>query len=188
MSHEKNHPDRSELMAAATKRRNPFAAHLKVCRECRIIYQLMSKVSQQGGPDIECTTEEAVIRHVQIPLLHDKSSSVRTIPGTVVYDSWFDRAAVNIRDVTFGHVRRIKMKAGKTSLEIVAERHEGGWSFVARIYEKNAVSFKYVLTVGSKRLLSKAQGFYHWSSIRPPRIIKVKADNTEIVFERLQWA
>lgn len=108
--------------------------------------------------------------------------------GNVTEDSWRGRAPIDIRDVTFGHVRRVKLKAGKISLEFVAERRETDWTFVARVYEGGKVSSDYVLSVGRRKLLSKSQGFYFWDSKRPPGKISLLGDKSIIEFERLRWS
>jgi hypothetical protein len=84
-------------------------------------------------------------------------------------------------------IRRLCLKAGKLSLEIVAERRQDCWEFVGRVYDSKKVSSEYVLRVGAKKLLPRSQGFYHWSSKGTPRTLRLLSQDLQVEFERLSW-
>lgn len=95
---------------------------------------------------------------------------------------------MDVRDVTFGHVRRVRLEAGKIALEFIAERRENDWNFVARVYKGGRVSSDYILSVGRRKLLPKSQGFYFWDAKRPPVKISLHGGKSVIEFDRLQWS
>lgn len=138
--------------------------------------------------EIEEPSAEAIARFCQIPIIQQNVKMLSKYSGVIAADSWQGATPIDVRDVTTGFVRHLKLTAGKTSLELVAERKENSWSFVARVYEGNKISSEYLLWVGAKRLLSRSQGFYMWSSKRPPGRIRLISQSKEIEFERLQWA
>jgi len=122
-----------------------------------------------------------------IPLMDETVQKTRPRHGRVVFDSWEMAPAVALRDVTDGHVRRLALKAGKVTLEIVAERTQDHWEFVGRVYAGNEVQHSYLLEAGRVKLLPQTDGFYHWSSIAVPRTIRVISHQTSLLFGGIRW-
>jgi hypothetical protein len=121
-----------------------------------------------------------------IPLLFE-TGRARALPGKIVYDSWAHGPAVALRDVTDGHVRRVVLRAGKVSLEIVAERRQRDWQFVARVYSGGQVRHGFVLKVGARKLLPGSGGFYQWTSRAVPHSLSLFSYRKNLVFERVSW-
>jgi len=165
----------------------PFKAHLDKCRECREVFEALSRFPLAGRVPIARLTPGALDRYAAVPLIDRQPASAQRITGQVAFDSWANRPAAQIRDVTVGLIRRVCLQAGKLSLEIVAERRQDCWEFVARVYDRKTVSSEYVLRVGAKKLLPRSQGFYHWSSKGTPRTLKLLSQDLQVEFERLSW-
>ena len=132
-------------------------------------------------------SDAAVERYCSIPLLFEESSDARTVRGRTTYDSWADSPAVALRDSADGHIRRLKLKAGNVVLEIVAERRDSVWEFVARVYDRKKVNNSFVLKVGGHRFLPQTGGFFVWSSTMAPRILRLESFDAVISFEKLSW-
>ena len=130
---------------------------------------------------------ESLARLGAIPLLFDEPLNVATGFGTIVYDSWAEGPAVALRAIKDGHTRRIKLKSGKVSCEIVAERSKGQWEFVARVYRGKSVAHNFVITVGKKKLLSETGGYFRWSSKRVPRKLELTSNEERFKFEEISW-
>lgn len=92
-----------------------------------------------------------------------------------------------LRDVADGQIRRLQFRAGKFSLEIVAERTRDHWEFVGRIYSGKEVEHSFVLRVGRLKLLAETDGFYHWSSRAVPRTIQAVSYNDNLNFGEIEW-
>jgi hypothetical protein len=122
-----------------------------------------------------------------IPLIGGVTQRTRPRSGRVVFDSWDMTPAVALRDIVDGHIRRLELKAGRVSLEIVAERTQDHWEFVGRIYANNEIQNSYVLKVGRFNLLPRTNGFYHWSSTSVPRTLRVVSYRNNLVFGGIQW-
>jgi hypothetical protein len=129
----------------------------------------------------------AVERYCNIPLLFEGSLDARCVKGRIVFDSWADGPAVALRDTADGHIRRLKLKAGDLTLEIVAERRDNAWEFVARVYDGETMTNSFVLKVGGRKFLPQTGGFFVWSSIAVPRILRLESFDTTIEFEKLSW-
>jgi len=143
-----------------------------------------------GGSTIEKISElssDALSRLGAIPLLFGDSPVRSEDPGKVVYDSWAQGPAMALRDVSAGHIRRIRLASGRISVEIVAERSHNGWEFVARIYSGSRVAHNFVLNAGGRKFLATSGGFFQWSSITVPHQVRLSSYKGELSFERLRW-
>lgn len=132
-------------------------------------------------------SDAALERYCNIPLLFDETSDARTVKGRISFDSWADGPADALRDSADGHIRRLKLKAGNLTLEIVAERRDNMWEFVARVYDRKKVTNSHVLKVGGRRFLPQTGGFFVWSSTMAPKILRLESLDTVISFEKLSW-
>lgn len=134
----------------------------------------------------ETPTPDALDRLSAIPLLSHKAEDIPETTGSVLFDSWAGMAPA-MRDITPGHLRRVQLKAGKVTLEIVAERQKDEWEFVARVYQGDAVKHDYVIKVGRKKFLAKSGGFFHWTSKSVPRVVELLSYKRKLLFEELAW-
>ena len=132
-------------------------------------------------------SEDSVARLNAIPLLYDEPRDLATTAGAVTFDSWSQGSPVALRDAVDGYIRRVRLQAGKTSVEIVAEMNKGRWEFVARVYRGKSVVHDFVLNVGRKKLLSESGGFYRWSSKTVPHKISLTSLAERLTFESLSW-
>jgi hypothetical protein len=132
-------------------------------------------------------SDAAIARFCNIPLLFEESYDARTVRGRIIYDSWADDPATALRDTTDGHIRRLELKAGNLALEIVAERRDNVWEFVARVYDGKKVANRFVLKVGGRRFLPQTGGFFVWSSRMEPKILCLESFDTNISFEKVPW-
>jgi hypothetical protein len=130
---------------------------------------------------------DATKRYGAIPLLFGTPAVSEVIVGRVAYDSWQQGLAPALRDIMDGHLRRLTLKAGRISVELIAERTRDNWEFVARVYSSDRVRHGYVLRVGRRKLLPGSGGYFHWSSKLAPRNIELLSYEQNISFERLSW-
>ncbi|MDH4155978.1 MAG: hypothetical protein OEW00_01705 [candidate division Zixibacteria bacterium] len=140
-----------------------------------------------AGGVIEQPSCDAVSRFELIPLFCGSEKSVPSVHGTTAYDSWAGNSPVALRDATDGHVRRIQLKAKSLSLEIVAERRQNHWEFVARVYSGQKVKHDFVLKVGARKVLPFSGGFYHWTSRSVPYSIRLLSYKRRVIFDKLLW-
>jgi hypothetical protein len=148
---------------------------------------LLHRLKKTGSLSADLPSSEALERYAVIPLLFAQKSTPADRQGHISFDSWADRPAIELRNITRGHVRRIRLQAGPISLVLVAERRQEDWSFVARVYRHENVSCEFVITAGGHKLLPRTQGFYQWTSARTPRKLGLISPNMKVEFERLKW-
>ena len=136
--------------------------------------------------EIQMPSAQARSRCHAIPLLFEGALNLRQISGRIGLDSW-EGAGIGLRDISDGHVRRLKFEAGPITVELVAERRNDGWEYVARIYKKNDVAHEFVLEAGRRRILPHSDGFYLWTSNNLLRGIRLIALDRQIDFGGIQW-
>ena len=132
-------------------------------------------------------SDEAIQRYSAVPLLFEEPRGARSYRGRVELDSWSGTGGVRLRDVTEGHVRRIRLGWKQLHLDVVAERTHDGWQFTARVEDGDDVAHGFVLKVDAKNLLPRSGGYYHWSSKRVPRVLALSSREQQITFEELAW-
>ena len=121
-----------------------------------------------------------------LPLLFEESVSKTPKSGRVQFDSWAG-GGVALRDATAGHIRRVRLAAGRVGLDLVAERHPDGWQFTARAYHDGEVSHDYILKVGGTKVAPRSGGFFQWSTKSVPRRLELDSETNRIVFEQIAW-
>jgi hypothetical protein len=175
------------MLKAARTGLVPFRSHLEKCETCRALFTLLSRFPLAGQTEMARPPSDTVDRYALIPLLSEPHSRRPSLTGSVCYDSWAHRPAPELRDIPLGSVRRIRLEARPISFEVVAERRQDGWDFVARVYRANEVTSEFVLRIGSRSLLPRSQGYYHWSSKRTPRAVRLLSRSLQVKFEDVSW-
>ena len=187
MNQTERHPGREAMMKAIKTGKIPFQGHLEQCESCRREFELLSAYSVAGAKPVRKPDADAIERYSAIPLIYEDASARRVVAGSLTFDSWSQKPVAQLRDAGVGLTRRLCLEANGITLEVVAEREQDRWEFVARVYQKKAVSSEYVLRIGRLKLLPKSQGFYHWSSKRAPAKIGLLSQSIEVSFEGLSW-
>jgi len=183
-----DHPDRKDIIKAAQTGVVPFKDHLRLCRDCRELFDYFLAYIRSAPEGILYPSDEALAKHKAIPLVQSSRASQRRVEGRVTYDSWSRLPAIALRDVGKGMERRLRMKAGDITLELSAERRSDRWEFTARAYRKDrVVSPDYILKAGRVEVAASELDCYYWSSQRPPRRLKLLCGSLAIDFGTLQW-
>jgi hypothetical protein len=136
--------------------------------------------------ELQSPSAHARSRWHAIPLLFEDSGATRQVSGRIGYDSWAG-TAIGLRDIDDGHVRHLKFEAGSTKIELVAERRNRGWDFVARVYTKAAVAHEFVIEANRKRILPQSDGFYLWTSTKLLRSLRLVSLDRQIVIGGITW-
>jgi len=198
MNIERLHPDRTEMIKAIKSSKIPFEKHLSECDNCRELFQLLTQfaVPTSAGPakgtdsQTDTITEppaNAVIRAGMIPLLVKASRPRIVSSGYIEHDSWSGMPAMQARNSVSGMERQLQLVAGSVRVGLIAERTHSGWSFIARIYNKESVSSEYVIKVGRQRITSGQSSVYRWQMVRPPRRLVLVSTSGSISFEDVVW-
>ncbi len=141
----------------------------------------------EGDRNLTQPSSDALSRFKSIPLMFHQPPQVPVLQCPIVYDSSAGGQLVGLRDATDGHIRRIRFGVGNLEMEIVAERRDKAWEFVARVYQDNAVAHSFILRAGSRKLMADAGGFFHWTSDTVPRQLRLVSFEQEVACEVVPW-
>ena len=184
------------MKKTAKERKSPKKGKAKAGNS---LHELLDKLENEGFPSeskrvtavmpeaIEELSSDALDRFALIPLFCGGEKSAAIVHGNTAFDSWAGDSPVALRDATDGHVRRIQLKAKKLSLEIVAEKRQNHWEFIARVYSGQKVHHDFVLKVGTRKILPFSGGFYHWTSRSVPYSVKLLSYKQHVIFDKLVW-
>ncbi len=165
----------------------PSESHLSGCEACRELMGLVNALHISPDEIIEEPCAGALDRHLVVPELLDVAPDVERLAGSVVFDSWQQLPARELRSPGRGTLRRLCLAVGDITLEIVAERLRGVWDLTARVYEGGEPSLRWKLVAGRRTLLPGAMGFYHWGSGGVPHRFRLLTSKHNVTFEKISW-
>lgn len=177
-----NHLEREEILDAIAKGVKPFAGHLQECPDCLSLYEALLHFEGVADVVIEAPSEHLIEKLSAIPQLVGSRPSRVKVQGRVVFDSWHDIPAAQLRDSGPVSERRLRFAYGAISLEIVAERHITGWEFTARVYDGETISCKYVLKVGRERFAPEMHDCYFFKRRTLPKTLQLLSPDQQISF------
>jgi hypothetical protein len=175
------------MVAAARSGTVPFGEHLKVCPQCRELFAMMKDLPKKRLQRLEHADPEAVASFAAIPIVVESRRAAARLRGTVRFDSWQELPAANLRDVATAVERRVALEADGVVLELSAERRSGEWEFVGRVYIDGAPTREYVLKAGRRTVAPDRNGYFYFTSSRPPGMLQLLSPAATIAFEKLSW-
>jgi hypothetical protein len=182
-----DHPERKDLNMAARTGRVPFAEHLKSCDSCSTLFAALKWLGPETGRLEEPLPRDLVRRHKAIPLLVASLRPASTMTASRVFDTWASRPALAVRQATFGVERRVRFAVAQYEIELVANRQIQGWELAIRVYEDGAITSRFVLQTGRRKLPVGCGECFVWSSPRPPRKLDLLSPDLRIRLESLPW-
>lgn len=183
---------RKSLQAQATQGKRGPIPKISLQPERYLNSQFRQRLTEKqsgmagGTHSLQVPPATALQRFYAIPLLYSGLPKAVHSQGRIAFDSW-EESGIGLRDVSDGHIRRVRLDAGGVTLELVAEHRQNRWEFVVRVYRKNRVAHDLVLVVGKRKMLAGVGGFYQWSSKSVVRRLALISASQEITFAGLKW-
>lgn len=181
------HPSRQELIAAATQKTGAQDQHLATCDECRALYHLFANYQVAGELALPNAPKEWINRAKDIYNSANPLQTLRRLVGRLSFDSWQVPQAVGVRSHELLADRRIRFEIGPLVLDVRAERQPAGWDFTAQVTGEVDDPSSMILRADRQTISPDPNGFYQWSSSRPPRLIRLEADDVSISLPELTW-
>ncbi len=182
------HPSRKDLIRALMTGRNRFAAHLSECAGCREMFQMLEVAQVYRELVTEGVSSDLVLRCAAIPLVVQKTRSLRKQHGRMRFDSWSTVPATALRSIDLGGERRLRLSAGVFTLEMVAQRQSDRWEFWARITRKGKRPIPmFVIQAGRRKIAAGAHSVFAWSDRYPPHRMSLISSDLRIEFEPIDW-
>lgn len=176
------HLEREEILDAIAKGEKPSVGHLRECPDCLSLYETLLHFDGAADVVLEDPSAHLIEKLTAIPQLVGSRPARVKVRGRIVYDSWIDLPAAQLRDSGTVRERRMRFAYGNIGLEIVAERHTDGWEFTARVYDGETTTCKYVLKVGRERFAPEMHDCYYFKRPTLPRTLYLLSPDQQIVF------
>ena len=103
----------------------------------------------------------------------------------LTFDSWLATQPIGVRGTGSTEHRRIEFESQGRVLDLRAERSKAGWVFVAQLSGVSGADN--LLVCGRQTIWQDDNGFFQWTSARPPRKISVQIDTETIDLPDLKW-
>ncbi len=163
------HPDRQTLLAAAKSDSHKFDQHLSTCESCRELFEFFKAYQVAGNPVLAGAPDEWIRKAVEVAGAHGALQGIRTLLARLSFDSWATPVSVGVRGGEARQERRLRFQVDDLLLDIRAEKQKQGWDFVAQLSSQTVEQKNFHLLVSRQELRVNSEGFYQWSSKRPPR-------------------
>jgi len=180
------HLNRQELLQAA---RSGAAAsgHLKVCRECREIVELLKTYDLAGESPLANAPRALIDRAVTIAAGPSPVGKIKQRLVEILFDSWLIPHPVGVRGLESLSHRRLRFAIGDMMLDLRAEQMPDQWIFVAEVLGKSIPDTAIRLKAGQKTIPAHQSGLYHWTSKRPPKRLLLQVDDAVFELPELSW-
>ena len=183
-----NHPSRKELLSALGSKDKNVNIHLTECNWCSLYFELLSIFNFAGEIPLPSAPASWIEQAISVPNASSgKSGKIKSLLARVVFDSWAIPASVGVRGEALIQERRIRFDVSDYNFDLRAERRKNQWDFTARITDEFGQDFSCILVVGQKEIRPDEDGFYQWSSAKPPRNIKLLTGAGEFEIPELSW-
>ncbi len=181
------HPTRQELIKAAQAKRNRLIDHIEQCVDCRSLYELFRAFPVTGEIELAEAPAGWIVKAKEIANASGAWATLKGIAAKLSFDSWALPAAVGVRSQTVERDRRLQFEVGPMHLDIRAEQQTKVWEYTARITSEQVPTDGIVLTVDRRAVPADSLGFYHWTSPKPPKQIRLSAGEIRIDLPEMTW-
>ena len=181
------HPTRQELMSAAKARSSRIAAHLGACEDCRQLFEMFTAFPVAGEIALPDAPTGWIIKARSIAVSSNPLFAIKGLAAKLSFDSWKIPHAVGVRSQGGEQDRRLRFEVGSMVLDLRAEKGTSGWDFTAQVTGEMVSPELVRLLADKQEVTANTSGFYEWSSIRPPKYIRIKADDLQLELPELSW-
>ena len=182
-----SHPTRKELILAARGDAVIDNAHIAGCDWCSLYFELFSKFPLAGELPLVSAPKPWIEKAMAVAEIPAKSTVLKSLVARLSFDSWSMPAPEGVRGAGVFEERRICFEVSGKIFDLRAEHRQNRWDFTAKITDKLGIPADWVVTVGNEEHFPDTDGFYQWSSVRPPKKIRLLSDDGEIETPELSW-
>lgn len=182
-----DHPTRKELIAASRSSGTTVEKHLPKCNWCDLYFELIKRYSFTGEVPLTSAPQSWIDKAVSIAVKTEKIQSLKSLVARIAFDSWAMPMPEGVRGETMIQERRLRFEVNDKSFDVRAEYRRNHWDFTARITDPQGQPIKGKLLAGKKELMADENGFYQWSSKKPPKGLELLIERDRIEIPELSW-
>lgn len=182
-----SHPTRKELILAARGAGTIANAHIAECNWCRLYFELYSIFPLAGELPLASAPHAWIEKAIAIAGKSPKDSPFQSLIARLSFDSWAMPIPEGIRSAGVSEERRVCFEVSGKTFDLRAEHRQNRWDFTAKITDKSGIPANWAVKVGNVEYSPDLDGFYQWSSVRPPKKISLLSDKSEIETPEITW-
>ena len=182
-----SHPTRKDLILAARGAGIIANAHIAGCSRCSLYFELYSKFPLAGELPLVSAPKSYIEKAIAVAGKSAKSSLLKSLVARLSFDSWAMPVPEGVRGAGVFEERRICFEVSGKTFDLRAEHRQNRWDFTAKITDKSGMPANWAVMVGNVEHSPDIDGFYQWSSVRPPKKILLHSDEGEIETPEITW-
>lgn len=181
------HPNRNEIIIAAKGSSAAIKNHLADCDWCSLYFEFLSRFQSAGLLPLNNAPQAWIERAVAIASERSLAGEFKRLAAKITFDSWAMPLPQGVRGEVLIQERRIRFEANDKLFDLRAEHRKKHWDFTAKVTDRAGHAVDCTLIAGKKELEADENGFYQWTSIKPPSDLKIKTETGEIIIPELKW-
>jgi hypothetical protein len=161
--------------------------HVAQCEDCREFLDMFKQFPVSGQLPLASAPSGWVTKAADIMTSGRLATAVKRLVAKLSFDSWSQPALAGVRSVGSVSERRVRFETDGILFDLRVEQEKQGYLMTARLTRQNEPCTGFVVTHPAGVVGANANGYYDWSSPRPPKKISLKSNDVEIVLPEIVW-
>lgn len=183
------HIRRQELIRAAKSGSISTTSerHIANCDDCSEFRDLFARFPVSGNIPLIDAPAGWVTKAIEIMQPGRVASAMRRLAAKLSFDSWSQPALAGVRSVGSVSERRIRFETDGILFDLRVEQERQGYLMTARLTQANEPCSGFVVTHSTGVVGAASDGYFEWTSHRPPKKITLKSNDLEIALPEIVW-
>ena len=161
--------------------------HIAQCEDCRDFFEIYKRFPVSGLLPLTDAPSGWITKAAQIMTAGRLATAIKRLAATLSFDSWSQPALVGVRSVGSVSERRIRFETDGVLFDLRVEQEKQGYLMTARLTRQDEPCPGFVVTHTAGVVGADVDGYYEWTSPRPPKKISLKSNDVEIVLPEIVW-
>ncbi len=161
--------------------------HLAECSWCGLYFEFLSRYPLAGELPLVDAPRIWIKKAIAVGTKPAIGVELKSLVAKLSFDSWAMPVPEGIRGAGIMEERRVCFEAAGKTFDLRAEHKQNRWDFTAKITDETGIATEWALMIGQEEHIPNADGFYQWSSVRPPKKIRLRSEQNEIETPELSW-
>jgi len=161
--------------------------HIAQCEDCREFFGIFRQFPLSGQLPLTNAPSGWIAKAAEIMTASKLATAIKKLAATLSFDSWSQPALAVVRSVGSVSERRIRFETDGILFDLRVEQERQGYLMTARLTRQDEPCPGFVVTHSTGVVGATADGYYEWTSPRPPKKITLTSNDLEIVLPEIVW-
>jgi hypothetical protein len=184
-----NHTKRPDLIRASKgiSTSATIGRHIAQCEDCSEFFEIYRRFPVSGQMPLTEAPSGWITKAAEIMAEGRLVAAIKRLAATLSFDSWSQPALAGVRSVGSVSERRIRFETEEFLFDLRVEQERQGYLMTARLTHQDEPYRGFVVTHSTGVVGADVDGYYEWTSLRPPKKISLKSNDVEIVLPEIVW-